>query len=298
MKMVHADAVEYRKPSTRHREPNIEFKHLLRGERGSPQNYELLFARSVGHYFAPRHRHNFDQIRLSLSGSMGDGKGDDLSPGAVGYYPEGVHYTLDCRESETLLLQFGGATGWGFTHFEQLYQAYPEVAKLGEFRDGVFFRNDRSNLPPGVKRNQDGYEALWQHIHGQPVQYPKPRFQEAVRMNPDNSAWLPDEGQNGVARRTLGLFTERLIEASQIRVAAGATLTEAATRAPRLLFVQSGHGTGTGGEWRLHTAVELAVGESVTVTADQDMVVFVMGLPIFAASEKALTERSPEAAAA
>lgn len=296
MKIVHADEIEYRKPSTRHREPNIEFKHLLRGERGSPQNYELMFARSIGRYYAPRHRHNFDQIRLSLSGAMGDGKGDNLLPGAVGYYPEGVHYTLDCQDNETLLLQFGGATGWGFTHFEQLYQAYPEVAKLGEFRDGVFFRHDRSNLPPGVKRNQDGYEALWQHIHGQPVQYPRPRFEEAVRMIADNAAWLPDEAQAGVARRTLGVFTERLIETGQIRVAAGATFTEMAARAPRLLFVQSGHGHGTGGEWRALTAAELAVGESATVTADEDMVVFVMGLPVFAAGEKALTER-PLAAA-
>jgi len=288
MQLVHADDVPFRKPRTNHREPNIEFKHLMTGARGSPQNFELLVARTNGKFHSPRHRHNFDQIRFGLSGKFGDGKGLDLPVGAVGYYPEGTHYAIDAEGSELLLLQFGGASGWGFTNYEQLYAAYPELAKLGEFRDGIFFRNDRSNLPPGTRRNQDGYEAMWEHIHGRPLSYPKPRYKAPVIMHPDGAAWLADPEQPGVARRTLGMFTERMIEVGQIQVDAGATLAEAATRAPRLLFLFEGAGRGDGGDWPLHTVLRIDTGETVRFQAETDARFLVMGLPIFAAGEAAL----------
>jgi hypothetical protein len=289
MQIVHADEVPFRAPGTKHREPNVEFKHLMVGKRGSPQNFELLVARTKGTFYSPRHHHNFDQIRFGLSGRFGDGKGNDVPAGGVGYYPEGAHYLIDCAESEVLLLQFGGASGWGFTNYDQLYGAYPELARLGEFRDGVFFRGDRSNLPPGTRRNQDGYEAMWEHIHGQRLRYPAPRYKEPVIMSPENSAWLADEAQPGVARRTLGVFTERLIEIAQIKVDEGATLRESAPRAPRLLFVIAGGGTAEGREWRAQTVIQLDKGESTSVVAKRAATLLVLGLPIFAEHERALT---------
>ncbi len=42
-------------------------------------------------YFTPRHRHNFDQIRYTLSGVQSTGLGD-LAAGECGYFPEGSHY--------------------------------------------------------------------------------------------------------------------------------------------------------------------------------------------------------------
>ena len=39
-------------------------------------------------YFTPRHRHNFDQIRYTLTGVQSTGHGD-LAPGEIGYFPEG-----------------------------------------------------------------------------------------------------------------------------------------------------------------------------------------------------------------
>src|SRR4030088_2898167 len=42
-------------------------------------------------YFTPRHRHNFDQIRYTLTGIQSTGLGD-LAAGECGYFPEGSHY--------------------------------------------------------------------------------------------------------------------------------------------------------------------------------------------------------------
>ena len=290
MQIVHADEVPFRAPGTKHREPNIEFKHLMVGRRGSPQNFELLVAKTKGTFYSPRHHHNFDQIRFGLSGRFGDGKGNDVPVGGVGYYPEGARYLIDCAESEVLLLQFGGASGWGFTNYDQLYAAYPELAKLGEFRDGVFFRGDRSNLSPGTKRNQDGYEAMWEHIHGQRIRYPAPRYKEPVILDPENSAWLPDAAQPGIARRSLGIFTERRIEIAQIEVDAGATLRETARSAPLLLFVIDGNGTVDDGAYRSQTVVQLDTGESTALTAESETRLLVLGLPVFSENERALTE--------
>ena len=44
----------------------IKFKHLLRGEPGSPDNFMYILGRQDGDFLMPRHRHNFDQIRLPI----------------------------------------------------------------------------------------------------------------------------------------------------------------------------------------------------------------------------------------
>ena len=45
-----------------------EFKSLLVGDDNAPDNYRLLFVRQSGKVRVPRHKHNFDQIRVCLEG--------------------------------------------------------------------------------------------------------------------------------------------------------------------------------------------------------------------------------------
>src|SRR5258707_897953 len=58
-------------------------------------------------YFTPRHRHNFDQIRYTLTGIQSTGFGD-LGPGEIGYFPEGAYYgpQKQAGECTALVLQF------------------------------------------------------------------------------------------------------------------------------------------------------------------------------------------------
>lgn len=287
MRVVHDEDVDFEPTSTGHRGGNIEFKRILQGELGSVHNYEFLLARSPDHFFSPRHRHNFDQFRLGLEGTFGDGKGEDLKPGFMGYYPEGTYYSIDTGPFELLLIQFGGANGDGFTHYTQLRDAYGELSKKGEFRDGVFFRDRGDNLEPGTKKNQDGYEALWQHIYGKPITYPKPRYASPVLMDPEQFAWEDVPGQEGVSERTVGTYSERGIQFSQLAVQAGKTWAADPAPAPRLLFVMSGKGHCDGVQWAPRTAVELLDGETIDLLADDDMLITVLKLPTFAAHERA-----------
>jgi hypothetical protein len=290
MRIVHADDVPYKKPRTNHREGDIEFKRVMQGTPGSVQNYEFLIAKTGGRFFGPRHRHNFEQIRLGLSGTLGKGKADTIAPGQIGYYPENCYYQIDSSDSEIVLLQFAGPSGWGFLSYDQLYAGSAELAKLGTFEDGVFFRNPGTNLAPGQKKNQDGYEAIWEHVYGRPIEYPKPRYEAPVLMNPDNYPWMPEAGAPGVARRHIASFSERRIEIAQIRLDAGARTAETAPAAPRFLFVTEGTGAVGGMPVRKHSLVELATGESAGIAADEALVLLTISMPAFSAEEIAFFE--------
>lgn len=279
MRVVHGRDIEFSVPNTRHREPGVIFRHLLHGTPGAPDNYELSVVRVETRYVAPRHRHNFDQVRWQLTGSFGDGKGEDLPAGWVGYYPEGVHYAIDTTgPCDQLILQSGAPTGSGFMLYQQLFAGAAELSKLGTFKDGVYRRNDASNLPPGVKRNQDGYEAVWQHVMGTPVVYPKPRFRNPLLMDPEACAWIEDAP--GVARREMGRFTERGVGIAQIRLDAGASAEEVAA-ARRLFFVLSGEGGVDGEAIFEQSAIELAPGERARFTTASGMTLAALTLPEF-----------------
>jgi hypothetical protein len=287
MRIVHADEVPYKKPGTKHREGDIEFRRVLQGEAGGVQNFEFLFAKTGGRFYGPRHRHNFEQIRFGLSGKLGSNKADYIEPGQIGYYPENCHYQIDSSDSEIVLLQFAGPSGWGYLSYDQLDAAYGELSKLGTFKDGVFFRNPGTNLAPGQKRNQDGYEAIWEHIYGRPIEYPPPRYEAPVLMNPDNYPWLPEPGTPGVARRHIASFSERRIEIAQTKIDAGAEAVEAAPIAPRFLLVVEGAGTAAGTPVRKHSVVELATGERAAVAATSPLLLLGLSLPAFGAEELA-----------
>lgn len=284
MRMANATDTEYERPGTRHREGNIRFKYLLRGEAGSPQNYELMLAHTGAGFPSPPHRHNFDQIRFCLRGRFGDGKGMDVKEGHCGYYPEGASYSIDSAESEVILLQFGGASGSGFTHFPQLFRAYAELAQLGEFRDGRFYRAPAPGAEPDPRAQQDGYEALWQHIHGRQVVYPEPRYARPIIMDTQAFEWR--QVQPGVLRKTLGLFTERAIETGQYRLDAGARWEASGWSAPCLMFVLEGGGRSGDVAWNAGAAVELAGGESLVLDSAQGMLLFYAVLPTFDAGER------------
>src|SRR5437868_6198056 len=105
-----------------HRAGRIEFRRLLRGTPGAPDNFELSLVRTFADYATPRHRHNFDQIRCGLAGAMNWAPRRDLIAGSVAYFPEGTFYGPQrmAGESLVLLLQLGGASEQGFMPYEDL----------------------------------------------------------------------------------------------------------------------------------------------------------------------------------
>jgi hypothetical protein len=173
-------------------------------------------------YFTPRHRHNFDQIRYTLSGLQSTGYGD-LAPGECGYFPEGVHYGPQKQEEEchALVLQYQGASGEHLLSNEEMNAAYTKMIAQGAvFEDGIF----KGKRPDGGRLNKDAYEAIWEEHEGRELTFPKPRYRTPAMMPSENFRWVADGQRPGVETKHLGTFTELRTAIGFMRLAPRASL--------------------------------------------------------------------------
>lgn len=258
----------------------LEQKFLLTGEDGTPNNYVLNVGRTgVGGWAAPRHRHNFDQVRYVLKGDYPYATGKTLPEGWVGYFPEGVHYGPQDRPEglEMMVLQMGGASGQGYISVAQREAANEVLKKKGEFKEGVFTWYDEG----GKRHNQDGFEACYEEVMGRKLAYPKPRYEDLVLMNPANYEWIAD-ASTGVSTKILGVFTERQTSLGFVRLEAGATFAAGKEASIQLLFLCEGSVSVEGCDSGPHSAFEFQPGEGpVAIKALQRTDFFQMVLPRF-----------------
>jgi hypothetical protein len=260
MKLVHGGRMEFQGGQEKHRGGGLATKLLLAGEEGAKENFRLTLGRDRGGHENPRHHHNFDQIRMSLQGSLCITPKKELEQGRVGYFPEGTWYGPQApatSERITLVLQFGGASGQGFISTRQMQGAYDELARVGAFEAGVFHRRDGPNNKSGGRKNQDAFEAIWEHVSGRTLTYPPPRYDEPILMNPAPFAWVPDPEQHGVAKKLLGRFTERGTRIELLRLDEGARLAAGEADTRLLLFALSGAGEAAGERWEEHAAFQI-----------------------------------------
>ena len=246
---------------------------LLNGTEGTPENFYLQLSHLHDDFFSPRHRHNFDQVRVQLVGDASFTRDGVMRPGMVGYFPEGVYYgpQENAGESKTLVLQFGGASGSGYISEERFQQGVEELKAFGSFDKGVFHRPKED----GGRKNQDAYEAVWEHIHGRRMEYPRSEHAEPVFMDPQAVAWQDEPGAPGVQRKLLGVFSARKTRISVLGIAAGAT----ATLAPHsIAFVFSGRGATAGQQWRQHATLRTGA-EAGTLRAEEASEVLELHIP-------------------
>ncbi|MFB7493261.1 hypothetical protein ACFC09_00905 [Streptomyces sp. NPDC056161] len=258
---------------------DVSFHHMLRGEPDTPENFMYILGRQDADFWMPRHRHNFDQIRLPIQGDMTIGRGLVLRQGEIGYFPEGTAYGPqddplgDAAPGERvqLVLQFGGASGYGFMSIEQRRRARQEMARTGRFDGNYYYFADG--------RKQWGLNAIWEHVHGERLRYPKPRYKSAVVVDPRRFNRLPVPDAPRVDRRFLGSYSERGMWMEMIRAAAGARWTSRQPLGRRLIVTLSGTGTcGTTPYGRL-TAIQVEADETLDIAADTETELFVVGLP-------------------
>ena len=248
---------------------------LLMGREGSPSNYYLSIGVLSGDFVSPRHRHNFDQVRFQLEGSYDFAADGRMDPKTIGYFPEGTRYGPQkalSENSQTLVLQFGGASGNGYMSEPQFQRGLADMQGKGTFANGVFTRIK----PDGGKINQDAYEAVWEHVNGRDLEYPKERYNHSVFMHPDNFAWMPVAP--GRAVKQLGTFTERGAQIAFHRLEAGARLP---LEAGSIYFVWDGAGEVSGRAWRKWSTVEIESGERIEMRASETAEILQMGLNRF-----------------
>jgi hypothetical protein len=293
MKIVQTDQIPLKR-GLEHRGGTFHGRIMVEGAPGALDNFQISFGQMGGDFNSPRHRHNFEQIRYQLEGVLDYGRDGKLTAGMVGYFPEAVYYgpqsqdpTINCR---TIVLQFGGASGSGYLSQAEVKAGMEALKAEGEFKDGVF----RRPVEVEGKRNMDGYQAIWEHVNGRPMVYPKARYPQPIFMDPDTYQWVPVHGAPGVAEKLLGVFTERRSEAGFLRLDAGARFT---ARGKGIYVVIRGDGTVGDQPLRALTTVYLEPGESVTFTAESETELLHFGLPDLAGLRMPLPEAVPAEAA-
>jgi hypothetical protein len=253
-------------------------RRLLTGQPGTPGNFSLQLS-STPTYYSPRHRHNFDQIRYQISGDFDFSTDGVMKPGTVAYFPEGTHYgPQQCENgSETLVLQFGGASRSGYLSAEEHERASAELASQGTFAKGVYTQVG----PDGGKLNKDAYEAVWERVNARPLKYPGERYLRPVLMDPGNFDWLPVARQPGACAKHLGEFSELRTRLSLYKLSPGASLGLADHS---IYFVASGSGSAGGKFFDRHSTIHVRAGErgSVTAGGGEPVELLHIGLPRFA----------------
>jgi hypothetical protein len=176
------------------------------------------------------------------------------------------------------VLQFGGAGGGGYLAQAEVKAGMVELQKHGEFKDGVFRRTDGA---PG-KKNLDGYQAIWEAAHGEPMKYPKGRYDNPVFMDSASYDWVPVEGQRGVYEKPLGTFTERRSLAEFLKLDKGAQYV---AKGRGVYLVVTGKGALGEQSYRALTAIYLTDGETLRFTAEETTEMLHLGLPNLASLE-------------
>lgn len=196
---------EYLQP----REGRVELRVLLADQASPGSNFTLAltrYGRGDDAFRTPRHRHTFSQLRFATHGSSNYAKGRDIPEGWVAFFPEGAHYGPQHVDGgEILLLQYGP----GYLTEQQKRDAQRELAKVGEFHDGVYTTVDPAS---GRRYNRDAVEAVWEHIHGSKLVYPTPAYPEPLLFDPDAHKWAA--AGEGVEIKRMGPFgpDDELIE--------------------------------------------------------------------------------------
>src|SRR5215207_5564512 len=189
-----------------------------------------------------------------------------------------------CRVTSTISIRSGcvwKANRSGFLSSARLQRAMDEMKEFGTFEKGIFKRIGQ--LAPGEKRNQDSYEAIWEHVNKRRLVYPKPRYGEPILIKPENFEWETRDEQPGVATKPLCTFSERQLQLAVMKFEPGARASQPSRGGVQIGFVLQGEGTVNGEALRKHSAFSET--EDFALSSRGGMEVLLVGLPIFAAHE-------------
>jgi anti-sigma factor ChrR (cupin superfamily) len=244
-------------------------------------------------YGTPRHRHTFDQFRITFEGVRQSEDGD-MGPGECGYFPEGVAYGPQHQDEREcgLILQFEGPSGIPYLTHDELDAARQRlIAEGGTFAKGVYSRL----LPDGTKINKDSHAACFEAITGQKMQFPEPRYDSPILMKPQKFRWVADRKLPGVEHKHLGTFSERRSSLRLMRLRPGASIPAHIQDDGEILYLTEGSITYGGKTWSggktetegtyMYIPPGAAVNEIASATGGE---FWIIGLPMIAEKDAEL----------
>jgi hypothetical protein len=209
---------------------------------------------------------------------MNMGKRDALKEGHVGYFPESTYYgpQISGEGEETrrsMVVQFTGASGAIYLSADQQRVGQKALLEFGSFKDGVFFRERGEG-----KKNQDGFEAIWEHLTQEKIKYAEQRYEQPVFMNPASFAFRPTASA-GVSCKNLGVFSERETRIEIYRVEKGAFWSVPSEQANRLSFIFEGSGHVAGESCPLYSGISCEPGETLSFRANESAQILHVVIP-------------------
>jgi len=273
MQIVQFDDITPEVRSPRGRDGKVETRVLLTGDETRPDNFALRYSEYLSDVYSPRHHHNFEQLMYILDGEGDWGPGLTLGARGLAYVPEGVFYgPQNPAPHRRLGVQYGGPSGLGYVGQDELSAALAELKQTGVFEKGIYHPNDDVE----GKKNQDSYEAMWEHIRKRRIAYPKPQYREPIIIDTDNHPWIALAGAVGVEAKLLGTFSSANTRAALYKLDRGATFT-ASGRGN--FIVLSGKGKVADQPYSEFTTLYLEDDEESEFVADESTEILLLGLP-------------------
>jgi hypothetical protein len=239
-------------------------KVIRAAESGTQVSYDIRFERfgeGDREYTSVRHRHDFEQLRFAAVGRMDLGFGM-LEEGDVGYFPANAYYgPQKCEGALILIAQWGDR----FITKQQSDEAIAELAKRGEFHDGIYSSVDEQGHP----YNKDPLNAIWEQVFGEPYRPQRPRYRQPVVITPAAFGW--SEGEGVTRSRKLGVFTENGLAIESVQWQKDGTFEVAASesdRRPAFVFTSAGNFSHRGQAFGPHTGVWADPGEGLSVDGE------------------------------
>jgi hypothetical protein len=239
-------------------------KVIRAAEGGTRVSYDIRlerFGEGDREYTSVRHRHDFEQLRFAAAGRMDLGFAR-LEEGDVGYFPANAYYgPQKCDGAQILIAQWGDR----FITKEQSDEAIAELAKHGEFRDGIYHSADDRGRP----YNKDPLNAIWEQVFGEPYKPQQPRYRQPVVITPAAFGWSAGEGVT--RRRKLGVFTENGLAIQSVQWCGGGSFEVGARESdlrPVFAFTTAGSFSCNGEAFGPHTGVWADPGEGLRVDGE------------------------------
>jgi len=234
------------------REGVLAQKHLLIGEDGSPSNFDLNVGRTGDGGWQRRVTDTLRPDSVRHQRTYPYGKDKILREGCVGYFPESVFYGPQDRPEglETMVLQFGGASGNGYLSVAQREAANDALKQKASSRTAPhLLRREGAASQPGRS------EACFEHATGRKLAFAPPRYEDVIVMDPSAYAWIP-QGAEGVYVKWLGSFGERSAGIGFIRLDRNAIYGGGERPSVEILFQTKGRVAVSGQEYGPESAFE------------------------------------------
>jgi hypothetical protein len=220
-------------------------------------------------FTAPRHRHNFSQIRIGIRGHLDFGPGAECEPGDIGFFPGGAHYgPEDIDGGEYLLLQWGRE----WVSREQDEQAMRELSAKGRFEHGMYYFEQN-----GEQRAIDGKRAVWEYVYGRPEVIHPPRYRAPIVMTPSNFDWVR---HGDTSRKSLGRFTEDEVTLDMVRWDVSGAVYELEPDRTSMVYVGKGTVDAAGANCSEGAVIWSDFGESLRLTGEPGTEATIIGLPL------------------